>query len=122
MMRKTFLESSHWSKSQKQRLKHTHMTHHAHTRMITYHVASSGPLPKMFHFFNKVITSDISENWEPVHIRTRLRTEDTAQLNRTVTSFISQDTSKDSKDESRNSKKSTVRGRLNLNTLTKIFF
>lgn len=40
--------------------------------MITYHIASSGPLPKVLHFFNNVVTSHIGEHWEPVHIGTRL--------------------------------------------------
>lgn len=38
----------------------------------TYRIASSWPLSKVFHFFNKVVTSNIWENWEPVHVRARL--------------------------------------------------
>lgn len=38
----------------------------------SYRIGSSWPAAKVFHFFNNVVTSFVSENWEPVYIRTRL--------------------------------------------------
>lgn len=35
-------------------------------------IGSSWPAAKVFHFFNNVVTSFFSENWEPVYIWTRL--------------------------------------------------
>lgn len=49
----------------------------------SYRIGSSWPAPKVFHFFNDVVTSFVSENWEPVYIWTRLgdSQQDTCSVN-----------------------------------------
>lgn len=53
--------------------------------MVTYHISSSRPLPKVFHFFNYVVTGNITEDWEPVHVRTRLGKEGHSTLTSDLT-------------------------------------